>query len=237
MVNLQYSENGLTTGHLSFHKSAVLEHLRARPHIVSIVPIFAKDRHEVEEFIKNIYAVSYGARIEVHYPILMSVRDEAGKLLAATGFRPAGLEPLFLEQYLDVPVETLLNAPRAGIVEIGNLASDGGGASLYLFAALAAYLNHNGYTQAVVTGTNFLERRFKQMGLTPQRHTKADPSLLLKDGEDWGTYYETQPHVLSGSIAPGYQRLQKQLGAEYQDYRPRLFPRLHFKTLESVNAV
>lgn len=229
MLNLAYSENGLQTGQLSFRKDGMLSALRAKPSTVSIVPAFSKDREAVEHFITDIYARAYGANIHVHYPVLMSVRDEAGQILAATGFRPAVNEPLFLEQYLNAPVQDVLQTPRAQIVEIGNLASDGGGASLYLFAALAAYLNYKSFTQAVVTSTDFLERRFRQMGLQPKLHAKADPALLLSDGENWGTYYDTQPHVISGSVAQGYKRLQKQLGAEYTDCRPRLFPRLHYK--------
>lgn len=229
MLNLLYNEDGLQTGTLSLRKDALLGQLKARPSVISILPASAKDRLAVEAFIKDIYARAYGARIEVHYPILMSVRDEQGKLLAATGFRPATSEKLFLEQYLPAPAEQILITPRQKIVEIGNLASDGGGASLFLFAALAAYLHHKGFTQAVVTSTDFLERRFRQMGLQPRRHAKADPSLLLSDGEYWGSYYDTQPHVISGSVVDGYKRLQRQLGAEYQDYRPRLLPRLHYK--------
>lgn len=229
MLNLAYSENGVQTGQLSFRKDRLLNSLRAQPSSVSIIPAFSKDRQSVENFITDIYRKAYGASIHVHYPVLMSVRDEAGRILAATGFRSALNEILFLEQYLEAPVEHVLKVPRAQIVEIGNLASDGGGASLYLFAALAAYLDHKGFTQAVVTSTDFLERRFRQIGLQPKCHAEADPSLLLSDGENWGTYYDTQPHVISGSVSQGYKRLQRQLGAEYTDCRPRLFSRLHYK--------
>ena len=147
MLNLNYCENGLNTGLLSLKKDSPLARLKAQPKTVSITGAFSKDREEVERFITDIYAKSYNAEISVHYPILMSVRDEAGKLLAATGFRPAQSEPLFLEQYLDAPIEAVLNAPRSQIVEIGNLASQGGGASLFLFAALAAYLNDKNFTR------------------------------------------------------------------------------------------
>lgn len=226
---MAYSEDGFQTGRLSFRKDMFLGQLKVRPSVVSILPAFSKDRSVVEDFIKHIFARAYGARIDVHYPILMSVRDEDNRILAATGFRPATAEPLFLEQYLSAPVEGILQTPRGQIVEIGNLASEGGGASLYLFAALAAYLNYKGFTQAVVTSTDFLERRFRQMGLQPKRHAKADPKFLLSEGEDWGRYYDTQPHVISGSVAQGYKRLQRQLGAEYRDCRPRLLPRLHYR--------
>lgn len=231
MLNLSFNENGLNTARLSLGSDKLFSRLRVRPSVVSIVPCFAKERSAVENFIKHIYARSYGANIKVHYPILMSVRDEDGNILAATGFRPAQDAPLFLEQYLDSAVEHVLHTPRAQIVEIGNLASNGGGASLYLFAALAAYLDFNGFSKAVVTSTDFLEKRFRLMGLQPQRHAKANPVLLLGEGENWGTYYDRQPHVISGSVKEGYKRLQNQLGAKYTDCRPKLFPRLHYKHL------
>lgn len=229
MLNLLYDENGLRTGQLIFNKDTALKALRVRPAIVSIVPHFSDDRKAVEDFIRRIYAEAYQAKIDIHYPVLMSVRDEFGTLLAATGFRPAADGPLFLEQYLHAPIEDVLHTPRGQIVEIGNLASEGGGASLYLFAALAAYLHHKGFTKAVATSTDFLEHRFKQMGLQPKRHAKADPDRLLGKNEDWGSYYNTQPHVISGSIDNGYKKLQDLLGVEYRDCAPRLFPRLHYK--------
>lgn len=234
MYDLAYSENGLQTGWLSFKNDGLLARLRAKPTVVSIVPAFSRDRENVEQFIVDVYAKAYGARISVRYPVLMSVRDEDGRILAATGFRPAAEEPLFLEQYLNASVDEVLKTPRSRIVEIGNLASEGGGASLYLFAALAAYLNYRNFTQAVVTSTDFLEARFRQLGLRPKRHAKADPSLLLTPGENWGSYYDTQPHVISGSVEHGYKRLQHQLGLEYTDCRPRLLPRLHYKSERDV---
>lgn len=229
MLQLNYNENGLNTAQLNLRRNLLPRDGALDAATVSILPSFAEDRATVERFITDIYARAYGALIHVRYPVLMSVSDKSGRLLAATGFRPAGAEPLFLEQYLDAPIDEVLHTPRDQIAEIGNLASDGGGASLYLFTALAAYLNYRGYTQAVVTGTNVLERRFRLLGLDPKRHAKADPALLLCGNENWGTYYDTQPHVLSGTIDRSYRRLQDHLGAEYHDCRPRLFPRLHYR--------
>lgn len=237
MFQLDYQENGQHTGQLRMNESRWLARLQARPTMVSIysafgpafAPAFTKDRQAVEDFIIGIYARSYGARIGVHYPVLMSVRDETGHILAALGFRYADTEPLFLEQYLDAPVEDILNSPRSGIVEIGNLASEGGGASLFLFAALSTYLYHKGKDHAVITGTRLLDRRFHELGLQPHKLAPADPALLLRQDENWGTYYDTAPHVMAGRIDEGYKRLQKILGAHYTEERPRLFPRLHYK--------
>lgn len=229
MFNLDYQENGHSTGTLSLTEGAWMGRLEARPTIISIASSFAKDSKAVEDFIVGTYAKSYGAKIGVHYPILMSVRDEAGNIMAALGFRYAAKGPLFLEQYLSHPVEEILDTPRSSITEIGNLASSGGGASVFLFAALSAYLNSKGQTHAVITGTNFIEKRLRSLGLKPIRLAAANPDLLLRRDENWGTYYNTDPHVLAGQVGRGYHRLQKVLGATYTQNSPRLLPRLHYR--------
>ncbi|MBU0800323.1 MAG: thermostable hemolysin, partial [Alphaproteobacteria bacterium] len=221
--------NGHLTGQLSLDGGPWLKRMTARPSVISVMPAFTQERQAVEDFIINIYAQSYGAQIGVHYPILMSVRDDTGKILAALGFRYAQTEPLFLEQYLARPVEDVLHTPRQDIVEIGNLASAGGGASLFLFAALSAYLEHRGMRFAVITGTGFIEKRLRSLGLRPRRLAPADPSRLLQKDENWGRYYDTAPHVLAGDIDEGYRKLQHVLGAAYTQRNPRLFPRLHYR--------
>ena len=228
MLNLDYHENGHTTGTLSLRNEFLLRRINTRPAVVSILPAFTKEREAVERFITDIYAKSYDARINVHYPTLMSVQDDQGKILAALGFRNAAREPLFLEQYLTHPVEEILDTPRPSITEIGNLASAGGGASLFLFAALSAYLHDKKQSHAVITGTKYIEGKLRTLGLKPTRLAKADPSLLLKNGEDWGSYYNTDPYVMAGQVARGYERLQMALGATYT---PNLFCRLFYKDM------
>lgn len=205
----------MRAGYVSFGEGEVLGCLRARPSFVSIVHEDGRDRDAVERFIVDVYAKTYKASIRFGYPELISIRGHAGDILAATGFRPASSGPLFLEQYLEHPIEQILNVPRSEIVEIGGLASAGGGASLYLYATLAVYLYCKGFTQAVVTSTRLLERRFQQMGFQPQRLARADPALLASSDENWGTYYDTRPYVISGSVARGYERLRRQIGVEF----------------------
>ncbi|HBR68830.1 MAG TPA: hypothetical protein DEA55_05580 [Rhodospirillaceae bacterium] len=191
--------------------------------------LFEPERERVEDFIRAIYKQSYDADITVNYPVLMSVRNADGDILAAVGFRYAKDEQLFLEYYTQEPIERLLDCPRHEIVEIGNLASAGQGASAFLFAALASYLNNKGIRHAAVTGTDFLHRYFERVGLKPQKICNADIKAVEHDRQNWGSYYDTQPRVLVGSVATGVKRLKHMLGAEFEDCRPRLFPRLHYK--------
>ncbi|MCB9982187.1 MAG: thermostable hemolysin [Rhodospirillales bacterium] len=229
MLKLRYQENDLNTANLYLQEGRTRRVSPLKPSVVSITGLFEPDRRRVEDFIKAIYKKSYDADIEVSYPVLMSVRNASGDILAAVGFRYAEDEALFLEHYTQEPIETLLNCPREKIVEIGNLASAGQGASAFLFAALASYLNNKDIRYATITGTDFLHRYFERAGLEPRKICDADIKSVQQDGQNWGSYYDTQPRVLVGSVETGVKRLKTMLGAEFEDCRPRLFPRLHYK--------
>ena len=141
MLKLSYQENDINTANLYLQQSQVERISKLLPSVVSITGLFAPERKRVESFIKQVYAKSYGADISVDYPMLMSVQNTEGKILAAVGFRYAEKESLFLENYTEKPIEEVLKTKRSRIVEIGNLASAGKGASIFLFAALSSYLN------------------------------------------------------------------------------------------------
>lgn len=226
---VSYRESGQPAGQLRLMPGCWRGLPQARPATITVLTAASGERRAVETFIERIYREIYGARIRVDYPVLMSVRSEKGEILAAVGFRYAGAEPLFLEQYLDAPAEALVGVPRDGIVEIGNLASGGGGASLFLFAALAAYLQHRGAAVALITGTALIEKRLRQIGLVAQHLGPADPARLLDKRMDWGRYYDARPNVLAGRVAEGYGRLQALLGVEYSCARPPLLSRLHYR--------
>lgn len=206
------------------------------PSVIDITSRFAPERERVEAFIRDIYRKSYNADIAVRYPTLMSVRSAEGEILAAAGFRLAHEEPLFLEQYTRAPIEDVLtrslsqDIARSEVAEIGNLASQGKGASVFLFAAIASYLLAQGARFAAVTGTDQLHRRFEMMGLKPAVICDAQRSLLNCEQKSWGTYYDTQPRVLAGSLESSMSQLNKLLGATYQENGVTLFPRLHKKT-------
>ena len=71
-------------------------------------------RERVESFIAQRFLDVHGARISNFMPTLLALLDEEGNPRAALGVRDAGFEPLFLEYYLDRPVESVL-ARRAGL--------------------------------------------------------------------------------------------------------------------------
>ncbi|MDX9707743.1 MAG: thermostable hemolysin, partial [Azospira sp.] len=86
-------------------------------------------RGEAEAFVRDIFAHHYGATVNSFAPNLMLLEAD-GQVIAATGWRGAGSESLFLERYLDMPIEqamaTLADQPveRSRIAEVGNLAAE-----------------------------------------------------------------------------------------------------------------
>lgn len=228
-MKLSYQENNINTANLYLSAARVARISPLTPSVVSITNLFTPERQRVEMFIKNIYKHSYKADIRVDYPVLMSVRNDENDILATVGFRYAEHEPLFLEQYTKEPIENCLKTNRNKIVEIGNLASAGQGASIFLFAALASYLNYQDIKFASITGTDFLHSYFKRIGLNPQKICDADISSINQSNQSWGTYYDTQPRVLAGSVPHAIKKLQRALGAEFELNMPPLYSRLHHK--------
>lgn len=218
---------------LNFNERRLRHYTKLAPHVISIAGYFSPERKRVEQFIEEKFAQAYNATIRTHYPILMSVRDENDTILGALGFRYAKEEPLFLEQYLTEHIEqahsrtTGISLPRADFVESGNLASLGNGASIFLFTAMHAYLLQNGFTTICVTATDFLHRYFLKLGLKPNVLAAADQSLLPDHGESWGSYYEANPRVITGSMGDTYERLKRHLQLSFSGETQGLCARIH----------
>lgn len=205
------------------------------PHEIRLHQQARPERLRVEAYLESAYARAFEGQIRQHYPTLISVQDRHGVIHAAAGFRYAAEAPLFLERYLDQPVEEAaalrLGEPlrRQGVVEIGNLASDSPGASLFLFLALAGHLARQGCTHAVATATRQLRRSFARVGFATQVLTRAEPERLGEAAADWGGYYARDPEVLVGAIAPALPALAQMLFVEPipgEAVRPRLHPTL-----------
>ena len=132
--------------------------------------------------------------------------------MAAAGWRGAHTGTLFLERYLDAPIESLLTAltgqahERERIVEISNLASEKPGGSLHIIINLARHLDQFGYEWVVFTATQQLIGIFTKLGLPLLALAKADPTRLGSEASDWGRYYDTNPVVVAGPIRLALER-------------------------------
>lgn len=166
-------------------------------------------RASFEQFIAARFHRAYGARVAHFSPHLLGVRDSLARWHASSGYTPAFGHRLFLEQYLDRPVEAALAGGlgrpvgRESIVEVGNLAAVSAGMARALIPLLARHLHRLGYGWVVFTATRELRNSFRHLGLHPLRLARADPARLPDGGASWGSYYEHDPLVMAGRIARG----------------------------------
>ncbi len=167
-------------------------------------------------FIRETYARAYGARIDSFMPKIMYVTDAQGQYRAVMGFRLAGQEALFLEQYLDDPIEDVISrylgrpVKRSEIVEVGNLAeAEPGGARMALIGG-TAYLWSLGCRWLVFTGVSRMRNSFRRLGLDIWELMAADERMLPpEEVAKWGTYYDGNPVVCFGDIKQGHDNLQE----------------------------
>lgn len=164
-------------------------------------------------FIERRYAAIHGAVPATDYPhfCVVDSEPEMGPI-AALGFRLAGEERLFLEDYLDDPIERVVSEKlgnrvnRDRIVEIGAHASAQSRATVALWARTARHLNGVAdVAVAVLTGP--LRLMFGKLGIDIHDLGAADPARLPEGASDWGGYYDLQPRICAGLIAPALSKL------------------------------
>jgi len=165
----------------------------------------------VTAFIRRRFQQASGAEPNLRIPSLLALTTAQGSLLAAVGVRNAGVDKLFLEDYLSVPVQSLMPEPateRSRIAEIAHLAGVEAGVSRYLFASLSVWLDAAGYDWVVCTGTDQLRNSFHRLGIATRVLADADPSKLPDGGAGWGGYYDHHPVVMTIKVADGMAALR-----------------------------
>ena len=166
------------------------------------------------EFAKRLYRRHYGARICPSYLNWRTVNAAGGIPLAVLGYRAAGDGPLFLETYLDEPIETAatrhlgVGVSRDDIVEIGCLAALPSPALVRLWHGSATVLGDR-FSVAVATLTAPLRQSFARVGLplVPVAPARRDHASATQ--ENWGRYFDQDPMVCVGIIADGASALSR----------------------------
>lgn len=174
------------------------------------------DREAVEQFIRSRFEEAFGSRIQVSMPRLFSLRDANGQIRAALGLRSAD-RPLFLEQYLDLPIEIEIAARTGGsckreaVVEVGHLSGNYPGAVRRMIELLTRRLHDEGVLWVAFTGTFSLRNAFRRMGLSPIEIAVASRERLPEsEREAWGRYYDDAPRVFFGNVHEGHRQLSLQ---------------------------
>jgi hypothetical protein len=162
-------------------------------------------RDQLEADIRAKYREVYDASLQAFLPVLLNMSC-AGKNQAALGLRPGYCGSMFLENYLDVPVEQSLAAlvkqpiDRSSLVEIGNLVSRCKGGSQLLFVVLAATLYEAGYRWMVFTATPQVKKLIERLQFSPLELASANPEVLGEQASVWGSYYRTRPKVMVANL-------------------------------------
>lgn len=179
-----------------------------------LVEHVGNNRATAETFISQRFAESYGSRIEAFMPRLFSVRNREGEICGAFGLRSASRK-LFLEQYLDTPIEHVI-ASHAGsrierrvIVEVGHFSGAFPGAVRAMIGLLTERLHQEGYEWVVFTGTAGLRNAFCRLGLFPLDIQAATADRIpAEERAAWGSYYDHAPRVLAGNVEAGYRAMR-----------------------------
>ncbi len=162
---------------------------------------------ELRAFVANRFDAVHSAKPVVNYPSWCTVDDASARPAATLGYRVASEGQLFLEAYLDQPIETIVSelfgtaVARGDIVEIGCLASTPTPALLKLWHDVAGRLQGT-HEFAVATLTRPLRSMFARIGVPLVEIARADPARVT-DVSAWGRYYELEPVVCAGSIELG----------------------------------
>lgn len=167
------------------------------------------DRASLERFIAGCFFRGYGAVITHFADTLLGVRGSDGQWAAGLGYSlPAG-QPVFIEQYLDVPLEDGLSdvlgerVRRDGVAEVGNMAATSAGLGRLLIALATQHLYARGLDYVVFTATRALSNSFVRLGIPIFAVVEADPARLRDGVGNWGNYYRNSPTVMVGRIASG----------------------------------
>lgn len=161
-------------------------------------------REHLERFIHTVFRRAYGANITHFMPTLLSLHDQDERVLAVCGLRRAEIGPLFLENYLQAPVEAVLSTrvgsavARDSIVEVGNLAVTELGLARSLLREVIRHLLDTDAEWAVFTAIPALRNSLGKLNV--QLEVLCDASLdqvPVAEQPDWGSYYEQQPQVMA----------------------------------------
>lgn len=169
------------------------------------------DRVDTERLIERKYREVFAANIRPCFEQFLD-NGAAASRQAVVGYQRAGAEPLFLEAYLDEPVEAAIArtfgvaCERSQVVEIGNFAADDALAMLELWGSAANDLG-NGSEYAVATLTAPLRRIFARIGIPITIIAQADADRIGATRADWGAYYDLDPQVCVGRIIDGQKAI------------------------------
>ncbi len=170
----------------------------------------AYERPAAEAFIRHGFRYAYDCRLGQLMPELMVLR-RGTEIAAACGLRPAAGGDLFLEIYLNHPVESVLRRAagvalaRRDVTEVGNLVIARPGYARRLIVHLAACLHARGCKWVVFSAVPALRNNFLRFGIPLVTLGPASADRLSADERaTWGNYYDHSPVVTAVDVAAAF---------------------------------
>lgn len=182
---------------------------RCQGHELSLYQENDPHREELEQFVRDVFASRHGARVCSFMPSLLGMRNDAGAVCSVAGFRCAADQPLFLERYLNEPIEQAIAASagqdisRSQIVEVGNLAGRNCRSAMRLVLDLPRILLERGHRWMVFTATDTLREILASYHAPLLDLAPATASRAQSTGDEWGRYYDSNPRVMVGYLPDG----------------------------------
>jgi hypothetical protein len=211
------------------HDSLLSRLLNPAPR-VELVDQRHPQRDRVEGHVTERYQAAFGATVDQFSPFLLTL-ECLGNISGVAGMRPAQQTPLFLEQYLNAPIEAAISElagttiARDAIVEVGNLVAARRGSSHLLFLLFTSALYQAGYEWITFTATRALRNNLENVGFPLHAIAAVDSSMLdAATLQKWGSYYDTAPLVMAGKLEAAMQLIQSRplLRRVLRHYRPRI---------------
>jgi len=162
-------------------------------------------RSATEAYIAKRFKAVHDARIDHFLPFFLTTSKHE-KLTAAAGFSPGQCGGMFIEHYLEAPIEQLIArleeqpVSRSQIVEIGNLVVTDRMSGLLLFVFLAQFLHLSGFKWMAFTATSSVEKMIQKLGYSPFYLADARADHLGDVAKNWGRYYGNNPRVMVGNL-------------------------------------
>jgi len=161
-------------------------------------------RPDLENAIRNAYGRHFGAAVSGFMPYLASYASDLGQ--GVLGYRPASDGALYLENYLELPIESMLArlvrrpVSRDAVVEVGQFAVDDRRVVGLLFTELVPFLREQGYEWICFTATHKIRRLLEKAGLRGLVIATAREDAVRGESDRWGSYYDNDPLVVVGRL-------------------------------------
>lgn len=166
-------------------------------------------RREMEHFVRTAFARAHGAEVQSFMPTLLGLRGQRRGICGVVGFRLASGERLYLENYLDLPIEGAIAAAsghaarRDEIAEVGNLAGSSCRAAIHLVTALPRFLLARNQRWIVFTATSTVRSMLEHFDAPVFELARAHGECVARTPDAWGRYYDSDPRVMAGFIPDG----------------------------------